>query len=102
LSYSKATRSCRSSRTPCCRSGARWTTDARTNTLIVTDLADRLARATDLITTLDRPEPQVEIEARIIQTTLGLCAAAGRHLGVQRPRGCGARQHAAALHSPIR
>jgi type IV pilus assembly protein PilQ len=45
------------------------TTDARTNTLIVTDLADRLARATDLITTLDRPEPQVEIEARIIQTT---------------------------------
>ena len=45
------------------------TTDARTNTLIVTDLPDRLSRITDLLTTLDRPEPQVEIETRIIQTT---------------------------------
>ncbi len=40
--------------------------DARTNTLIIRDLADRLQAATDLIVTLDRPQPQVEIEARII------------------------------------
>ncbi len=40
--------------------------DARTNTLIIRDLADRLQAATDLIATLDRPQPQVEIEARII------------------------------------
>src|SRR5690554_6081029 len=43
--------------------------DQRTNTIIITDLADRLTRASDLIATLDRPEPQVEIEARIVQTT---------------------------------
>jgi type IV pilus assembly protein PilQ len=43
--------------------------DARTNTIIIQDLADRLERAAALISTLDRPEPQVEIEARIVQTT---------------------------------
>ena len=55
------------------------TTDLRTNTLIITDLAERLTRATDLIATLDRPEPQVEIEARIIQTTRDFA----QQLGVQ-------------------
>jgi type IV pilus assembly protein PilQ len=44
-------------------------TDARTNTIIINDLADRLERAGALLTTLDRPEPQVEIEARIVQTS---------------------------------
>ena len=44
------------------------TTDPRTNTLIITDLPERLTQAGNLITTLDRPEPQVEIEARIVQT----------------------------------
>jgi type IV pilus assembly protein PilQ len=43
--------------------------DARTNTIIIQDLADRLERAAALLNTLDRPEPQVEIEARIVQTT---------------------------------
>jgi type IV pilus assembly protein PilQ len=43
--------------------------DNRTNTIIIQDLADRLERAASLISTLDRPEPQVEIEARIVQTT---------------------------------
>ena len=55
------------------------TTDVRTNTLIMTDLAERLTRATDLVNTLDRPEPQVEIEARIVQTTRDFA----RRLGVQ-------------------
>ena len=55
------------------------TTDVRTNTLIITDLAERLTRANELITTLDRPEPQVEIEARIVQTT----RAFAQNLGVQ-------------------
>jgi type IV pilus assembly protein PilQ len=41
--------------------------DARTNTLIITDLADRLTTASDLINTLDKAQPQVEIEARIVQ-----------------------------------
>ena len=54
-------------------------TDVRTNTLIITDLPERLARATELITTLDRPEPQVEIEARIVQTTRDFA----RRIGIQ-------------------
>jgi type IV pilus assembly protein PilQ len=41
--------------------------DPRTNTLIIRDLADRLVAAGDLVTTLDLPQPQVEIEARIVQ-----------------------------------
>jgi type IV pilus assembly protein PilQ len=42
--------------------------DERTNTMIITDLGPRLDTATGLLDTLDRPEPQVEIEARIVQT----------------------------------
>jgi type IV pilus assembly protein PilQ len=53
--------------------------DARTNTLIIRDLADRLTAATDLIRTLDRPQPQVEIEARIVQ----LNRSSARDLGIQ-------------------
>jgi type IV pilus assembly protein PilQ len=59
--------------------------DQRTNTLIINDLPDRLERAGGLISTLDRPEPQVEIEARIVQTTRDFA----RNLGVQW--GVGAR-----------
>jgi type IV pilus assembly protein PilQ len=53
--------------------------DPRTNTIIITDLPDRLQSASELITTLDRPEPQVEIEARIVQTTREFA----RRIGVQ-------------------
>ena len=53
--------------------------DQRTNTLIINDLNDRLERASALITTLDRPEPQVEIEARIVTTTRDFA----RNLGIQ-------------------
>jgi type IV pilus assembly protein PilQ len=53
--------------------------DNRTNTIIVRDLSDKLQTAAELITTLDRPQPQVEIEARIVQTTREFA----RNLGVQ-------------------
>jgi type IV pilus assembly protein PilQ len=53
--------------------------DPRTNTIIINDLAERLERASNLLNTLDRPEPQVEIEARIVQTTREYA----RRLGVQ-------------------
>jgi type IV pilus assembly protein PilQ len=53
--------------------------DVRTNTLIITDLPDRLTTATDLINTLDRAQPQVEIEARIVQVNKNYT----RNLGVQ-------------------
>ena len=53
--------------------------DQRTNTLIITDLRDNIGRARDLIVTLDRAQPQVEIEARIVQTNKNYA----RTLGVQ-------------------
>ena len=67
--------------------------DARTNTLIISDLPDRLTAASDLIGTLDSPQPQVEIEARIVQTIARLRARPGRAVGLQRPDDPGARQH---------
>lgn len=51
--------------------------DARTNTLIVRDLPDSLEGVSGLIEVLDRAEPQVEIEARIVQTN----RTAARELG---------------------
>jgi type IV pilus assembly protein PilQ len=53
--------------------------DARTNTLIIRDLADKLSGASDLVRLLDRPQPQVEIEARIVQ----LNRNSARELGIQ-------------------
>ena len=55
--------------------------DARTNTLIIRDLADRLTSAAELITALDRPQPQVEIEARIVQTTRSFAHSLGVQWG---------------------
>jgi len=55
--------------------------DTRTNTLIVRDLPDRLATVSDLVKALDRPQPQVEIEARIVQTTRDFARAIGVEWG---------------------
>jgi type IV pilus assembly protein PilQ len=53
--------------------------DQRTNTVIITDLPERLQVASDLIATLDKAQPQVEIEARIVQANKNYA----RQLGVQ-------------------
>jgi type IV pilus assembly protein PilQ len=53
--------------------------DKRTNVLIVRDVPEQLAAAEALIATLDRAEPQVTIEARIVQTNRD----SARALGVQ-------------------
>ncbi len=53
--------------------------DVRTNTLIVRDLPDHLEAVAALVQTLDRAEPQVEIEARVVQTNRD----SARALGVQ-------------------
>jgi type IV pilus assembly protein PilQ len=55
--------------------------DPRTNTIIITDLQDRLDTAADLIATLDRAQPQVEIEARIVQTNKDYARALGVQWG---------------------
>jgi type IV pilus assembly protein PilQ len=55
--------------------------DPRTNTLIIRDLPDRLTSVVDLAATLDRPQPQVEIEARIVQTSRDFARALGIEWG---------------------
>jgi type IV pilus assembly protein PilQ len=56
--------------------------DARTNTLIIADLPDQFPAIRELLTTLDRAEPQVEIEARIITTTRDFARAIGVQWGL--------------------
>jgi type IV pilus assembly protein PilQ len=53
--------------------------DERTNMLIIQDTPERLAEIRPLLNDLDRPEPQVEIEARIVQAN----RETARALGVQ-------------------
>ena len=56
--------------------------DSRTNTIIVTDLADRLQTVSALLGALDRPEPQVEVEARVVQTTREFAKSLGVQWGL--------------------
>jgi type IV pilus assembly protein PilQ len=53
--------------------------DSRSNTLIITDVRENLDAVRQLITLLDQPEPQVEIEARIVVADRNF----SRDLGVQ-------------------
>jgi type IV pilus assembly protein PilQ len=56
--------------------------DPRTNTLILRDLPASLETAVELLQALDRPQPQVEIEARIVQTTRDFARSIGVQWGV--------------------
>ena len=56
--------------------------DDRTNTLIITDLPAKLDMAANLISTIDRAEPQVEVEARIVQTSRDFARAIGVQWGL--------------------
>ena len=53
--------------------------DVRTNTLVIADLQDRASAAQKLVDALDRPQPQVEIQARIVQASQDYL----REIGVQ-------------------
>ncbi len=53
--------------------------DPRTNNLIITDLQAGIDRAWALLVDLDAPQPQVEIEARIVRTTKDFA----KELGIQ-------------------
>ena len=57
------------------------TFDARTNTLILMDLPDRLQTAQALILQLDKPQPQVEVQARVVQTSRDFARAVGIQWG---------------------
>jgi type IV pilus assembly protein PilQ len=56
--------------------------DDRTNTLIITDLPGKLDTVSALLSTIDRAEPQVEVEARIVQTTRDFARAVGIQWGL--------------------
>jgi type IV pilus assembly protein PilQ len=66
--------------------------DGRSNTLIITDVRENIDAIRQLVALLDQPEPQVEIEARIVVATRNF----SRDIGVQLaglvigPRGSGA------------
>ncbi len=53
--------------------------DDRSNTLIISDIPDRVSIIEKLIETLDVPNPQVSIEARIVEATSNFA----RNLGIQ-------------------
>lgn len=53
--------------------------DPRSNSLIITDVASNIAAIKQLVAILDQPEPQVEIEARIVVASRSF----SRDIGVQ-------------------
>ena len=55
--------------------------DPRTNTLIVRDVPSQFPEITSLIDGIDRAQPQVEIEARIVQTNKSYARALGVQWG---------------------
>ena len=57
-------------------------TDERTNTMIITDLRERIAAAEQLLDELDRRTPQVEIEAHIVQAGQDFARAIGVRWGL--------------------
>jgi type IV pilus assembly protein PilQ len=56
--------------------------DERTNILIIQDVANSLKEVQEVIAELDRPEPQVEIEAKIMQTNRDTARALGVQWGL--------------------
>lgn len=53
--------------------------DERSNTLIITDVRENIDAVRQLVSLLDQPEPQVEIEARVVVATRNF----SRDIGVQ-------------------
>ena len=81
LSYAKADQAAPLVKTSVLSPRGNVQIDPRTNTLIITDLPARLDTVAQLLSTIDRAEPQVEIEARIITTTRDYARALGVQWG---------------------
>lgn len=56
-------------------------TDGRSNTLIITDVRQNIDAIRQLVTLLDQPEPQVEIEARIVIAQRNFLREIGLQIG---------------------
>ncbi len=68
-------------------------TDGRSNTLIITDVRENIDAVRQLVALLDQPEPQVEIEARIVVATRAFSRDVGFQLSalvIGTGRGSGA------------
>ena len=59
--------------------------DGRSNTLIITDVKENIEAIRQLVAILDQPEPQVEIETRIVIAQRNFSRDLGAQLG-ERPR----------------
>ena len=68
-------------------------TDARSNSIIITDVRENIDAIRQLVAILDQPEPQVEIEARIVVATRNFSRDVGVQLSglVVGARGSGAQ-----------
>ena len=56
--------------------------DPRTNTLVITDVPEGIGKIDTLIAELDKPERQVEIEARIVEVTTNFSREIGFEFGL--------------------
>ncbi len=72
------------------RPGASMVVDERTNSLIINDLPGTISRIESLLKTIDRPTPQVMIEARIVEASKSFAQS----LGVQWGGGIGTQTNA--------
>lgn len=65
--------------------------DGRSNSLIITDVRENIDAIRQLVAILDQPEPQVEIEARIVVATRSFSRDVGVQIaaGVRGPNGSG-------------
>ena len=80
ISYANASSEIRPQLAPLLTKGrGKITVDDRTNLIIITDTADIIAKAKELVTQLDAVTPQVIIEARVVEAN----AAFTRDLGIQ-------------------
>ena len=74
--------------------------DEGTNTLFVTDVEASLQRLLHFLEKIDLPEPQVEIEAKIVEVTTGFAREIGTEFGLQIGSPAGRTRAAGRLQNP--
>jgi type IV pilus assembly protein PilQ len=75
--------------------------DGRSNSLIITDVRENISAVRQLIAILDQPEPQVEIEARIVVATRNFSRDIGVQLGAMLFGKNGSGGHAGTLNGAV-
>ena len=61
--------------------------DVRSNTLIIRDIPDSIPKIDNLLRQIDRKSQQVEIDARVVQTTRSFAREIGTQFGFSTPAG---------------